>query len=222
MKRPGVVAAVLGTGTDIGKTFVGSRVLTDLRRSGVTAVARKPAQSFEPGDVERGHTDAQVLGAAAGEAAVAVCPAHRWYPVAMAPPMAADALRLPAFQIADLVDELEWPDDTAIGLLEGAGGTSSPIAHDGDNIDFARAAAADVALLVADAGLGTIHAVRTAVLSLERGLPGVPVIAVLNRFAGTALHEANARWLREIYSLDVVTDASALAARLLPTAWRAG
>ena len=36
-------------------------------------------------------TDAELLAAASGQAPWDVCPAHRWYPAAMAPPMAAEA-----------------------------------------------------------------------------------------------------------------------------------
>ena len=53
--------------------------------------------------------DAAVLGAASGESAEEVCPPHRWYDVAMAPPMAAEALGRPPFTIRDLMAELRWP-----------------------------------------------------------------------------------------------------------------
>ena len=47
-----------------------------------------------------------------------------------------------------------------LAFVEGAGGPRSPLAADGDNVDLARAVGAQLAVLVADAGLGTINAVR--------------------------------------------------------------
>ena len=85
--RPRKLVVVAGTGTEIGKTWVAARLARDLRATGYEVIARKPAQSFDPGDSS---TDAHVLAAATGEEPSMVCPRHRWYPAAMAPPMAAD------------------------------------------------------------------------------------------------------------------------------------
>ncbi|HEV3124719.1 MAG TPA: dethiobiotin synthase, partial [Candidatus Dormibacteraeota bacterium] len=83
--------AVVGTGTDVGKTYVTARLLESLRQEGIAVSARKPAQSFDASD-DPADYDAAVLGAASGELPESVCPLHRWYEMAMAPPMAADAL----------------------------------------------------------------------------------------------------------------------------------
>ena len=139
--RPRRVVAVVGTGTDIGKTWVAARLLTDLRAAGLQVAARKPAQSFDPGDDPAG-LDAAVLGAATGEPPEQVCPPHRWYETAMAPPMAAEALGRPPFTIDDLVAELLWPDrGVDVGLVETAGGVRSPLAADGDCLDYCAAVA---------------------------------------------------------------------------------
>ena len=61
--RPRRVVAVVGTGTDVGKTWVAARLLSDLRAAGLRVAARKPAQSFDPDDDPAG-LDAAVLGAA--------------------------------------------------------------------------------------------------------------------------------------------------------------
>ena len=128
-------------------------------RRGVAVAVRKPAQSYAPDEL--GSTDAELLGRASGEPAETVCPTHRWYPIPMAPPMAADALGSPPFTIADLVGELRTgARPTAITIVEGAGGPRSPLAADGDSVDLAVAIGATVVVLVAAAGLGTINAVR--------------------------------------------------------------
>ena len=53
-----------------------------------------------------------------------MCPAHRWYPAAMAPPMAAAALGREAFTSASLAAELDWPARAAVGIIETAGGVA--------------------------------------------------------------------------------------------------
>ncbi len=193
--RPGRLVVVVGTGTDVGKTWVAALLLAQLRDAGVTVAARKPAQSFDPSD-DPDSLDAAVLAAASGEAPETVCPPLRWYEVALAPPMAAAALGRPAFGMDELMAELEWPAAAVdVGLVETAGGVRSPLAADGDCLALCAALGADLVVLVADAGLGTINAVRlshNALLVLD-----TPVIVVLNRFADAVdVHVRNRDWLR--------------------------
>jgi dethiobiotin synthetase len=184
---------VVGTGTEVGKTWVSARLLTALREAGVTVAARKPAQSFAAGD-DPADRDAAVLGRASGEAPEVVCPPHRWYEVAMAPPMAAEMLGRPVFTVADLVDELRWSAGGVgieVGLVETAGGVRSPVAADGDCAALCEALQPDLVVLVADAGLGTINSVRLTVGVLPEN-----VVIVLNRFDGTnEVHGRNRQWL---------------------------
>jgi len=216
--RPATLIVVAGTGTEIGKTWVAAHLIERLVGSGATVTARKPAQSFEPEDAT---TDADVLAAAGNDDANLVCPPHRWYPVAMAPPMAADRLDRQAVLLSDLVAETNasWHDSTMtagvarFGLVELAGGPWSPAAHDGDGIDLTRRLAPDLVVLVADAGLGTINAVRPAVHALGAI---APVLVILNRFDDQSdLHRRNRAWLAEQYDLDLVTSVEQLTDRLL-------
>ncbi|MEO7428231.1 MAG: dethiobiotin synthase, partial [Acidimicrobiales bacterium] len=173
---------------------------------------RKPAQSFEPGDAT---TDASLLGDATGVGAERVCPPHRWYSVPLAPPMAADALGRPPIAIADLVAELEWPADTAVGFVEGAGGLCSPIAHDGDTLSLVERLRPDLVVLVADPALGVVSQVRLT----ARALAGTPLLVVLNRYDPTNdVHRRSLAWLREVDALDVITDLDDVASsdQLLP------
>jgi dethiobiotin synthetase len=188
---------VVGTGTDIGKTWVSVRLLDRLRSDRFAVAARKPAQSFDASDDPAGY-DASVLGAASGERPESVCPRHRWYEAALAPPMAADLLGRPAFNVADLIHELRWPAGPVdVGLVETAGGVRSPIADDGDCLALVEMLCPDVVVLVADAGLGTINAVRLAVEALEPHVVA-SVAVVLNRFEETSdLHQRNLAWLKE-------------------------
>lgn len=202
--RPDRLVLVCGTGTDVGKTWVGARLLDALRGQGITVAARKPAQSFDV-DLMGNHlgaTDAEVLGAASGEDSDTVCPPTRSYRRAMAPPMAAEALGMAPFSIADIVEELAWPArPVAVGLVEMAGGVRSPQASDGDTTHVVAALHPEVILLVGDAGLGTINAVRQsmdALATVTDRLAGVRTAVVLDRFDDRHdIHRRNRDWLAE-------------------------
>ncbi|OWY62021.1 hypothetical protein B7486_60655, partial [cyanobacterium TDX16] len=170
--RPARLVVVAGTGTEVGKTWASARALAALRDDGLAVSARKPAQSFGPGEA----TDAELLAAATGEEPYVVCPEVRWLPVPMAPPMAADALGLLPFTLSELLPT--WGPGVELGLVETAGGVRSPLAVDGDCAAYAHLLQPDHVLLVADAGLGTINGVR---LSVEALAP-LPVKVLLNRF----------------------------------------
>ena len=95
-------------------------------------------------------------------------------------------------------------DAVEVGLVETAGGLRSPLAADGDCLAMCNALEPDIVLLVADAGLGTINAVR---LTLE-GLGSLASVTavVLNRFdAGSEVHLRNVEWLRRQDGLRVLT-----------------
>jgi dethiobiotin synthetase len=125
----------------------------------------------------------------------------------MAPPMAAEVLGRRPFTIADLVGELAWPPAVGVGLVEAAGGVRSPLAADGDALALAHALLPDRVVLVADAGLGTINAVRLSLAALAEG-SSRPVTLVLNRFdAGEDLHVRNLEWLTGVDGVEAVTDA---------------
>jgi dethiobiotin synthetase len=210
--RPRTLVFVAGTATEVGKTWWTAAVARELRAAGVRVAARKPVQSGEPGAA----TDAELLAAATDEDADTVCPPARSFPLAWAPPMAARELGLPSFSTADLAGGIEWPASVDVGLVEGVGGPRSPISDDGDNVDLAHTLAPDVVVLVADAGLGTINAVRLSVAALD----GFPVIVALNRYAvegdGDPLHARNLDHLTTVDGFDVVTTPRALADRLKP------
>lgn len=186
---------VAGTATEVGKTWWGCATIALLRGEGVAVSARKPAQSFSP--AELGRTDAELLGRASGEPAEVVCVSRRWYEVPMAPPMAADVLGRPPFTVADLVGDLAPAPDARLVLVEGAGGPRSPIASDGDNVGLAAALDPAGVVLVGDAGLGTINAVRLGADALAPVVKAAGrLIVALNRYDETAdLHRRNRAWL---------------------------
>jgi dethiobiotin synthetase len=213
--RPAVVL-VLGTGTEVGKTWVGAAVARALVARGIRVAARKPAQSYDPGDDDAGRTDAQVLAAATGEDPHEVCPPHRWYARALAPPMAAAELDRPIPTIAELAAEMSPPAGAEVVLVETAGGVRSPLADDGDGLDLGARLAVTATVLVADPGLGTINSVRLSAAAVATS--GLPAPAVfLNRFdPADPLHTANRDWLRDRDGFACVTAVADLADRLAP------
>jgi dethiobiotin synthetase len=208
--RPHTLVFVAGTATEVGKTWWTAALARELRTSGTAVAARKPVQSGDPGDA----TDAEILAAATGEDAAAVCPPARTLLVAWAPPMAARELGMAPFTTADLAGGIEWPAPIDVGLVEGVGGPRSPISHDGDNVDLAHLLAPDLVVLVADAGLGTVNAVR---LSMS-ALADFPVVVALNRYAVgdrvDPLHARNLEHLTVVDGFDVVTSPRELADRI--------
>lgn len=204
--RPERLVVVLGTDTGVGKTWTTAEVSARLRAAERTVAARKPVQSFAACDVE---TDADVLAAATGEAPEQICPRHRWYAVAMAPPIAAAFLGTTPPTLQELLAELEWPPEQVdVGMVETVGGPRSPLADDGDSATLAAALEPDLAVLVAHAGLGAINAVRLCTAAVPR-----PLVVFLNHFDGGDLHDRNWRWL-QVEGFDVVVDVEALARRV--------
>jgi dethiobiotin synthetase len=197
------VFVVSGTGTEVGKTWVTSRLLEELIARGVKATARKPVQSFDP---TQGPTDADVLALACGVEPEVVCPADRSYPIPIAPPMAAEVLGRPRIAIADLVAETILPEE-GIVLVEGVGGPRSPLAHDGDTIYLMKALPANGWILIADAGLGTINATF---LSIE-AFGSEPRAVFLNKTdEDDRLHALNRDWLVDRLTCPVVTSVDEL------------
>ena len=182
-----------GTATDIGKTWLGAQVLSAVRAAGISVAARKPAQSFDADDSSP--TDAEILAAATGEPVHHVCSDRRSYPVAMAPPMAAEALGQPSPTVEELLAEMVWPSPTPqLRWVETVGGVRSPLASNGDTATLCARLRPSVVVLVADADLGAINSVRLAASALA----GHHLIVYLNRFSHrNYLHQANRQWLTE-------------------------
>jgi dethiobiotin synthetase len=198
---------VTGTGTEVGKTWVAARLIEGLRTRAIRVTARKPAQSFDP---TQGATDAEVLAAVAGDHPFTVCPAHRWYGVPLAPPMAAAALGKPPFTLADLTSETRSATGDVL-IVEGVGGPRSPLSSDGDTVDLADALEPNLVLLVSPSGLGAINSVLLGAAPLQKW----PTLVFLNHYQkANPLHDANRSWLVERAGLDVATHPDELVSRV--------
>ena len=211
---PDATVVVTGTATEIGKTWLAARLAGELRAVGIEVAARKPVMSFDASDETN---DARILAEASGESETLVCPEHRRYERAMAPPMAADALGRPRIAVEHLVDELNLP-SSGVALIEGVGGVRSPLAHDGDTISLIESVDPDYVIVVAPAGLGAINDVLTTRESLGDRRP---VIFFLNRFdTSDDINVRNLAWLRDREGVPLAVTTRRVARcilKLLPT-----
>ena len=131
---------VTGTGTEVGKTWWTARVARGAARG--RRSRSRPASRCSRATARRPTTDAECSRRPPARTKRR-CPPHRWFRLAMAPPMAADRARP-----ARVHDRRPRARDhlarraRGVGLVEGVGGPRSPLAVDGDTVDLAARARA--------------------------------------------------------------------------------
>lgn len=162
---------ILGTGTDVGKTYVTACLARSLREH-VAVTALKPIESGVAPEVVG---DAGAIAAAAGHAVV-LSPWRFVRPVS--PHLGAREAGSPiaVAEVAAWVTEQEKLGGAPISLVELAGGAFSPLGLGLTNVDLALALEPALWLLVAPDALGVLHDV-TATL---RALPRAPDAVVLS------------------------------------------
>ena len=192
---------VTGTGTDIGKTYVTGLIVKCLRDAGLSAGYYKAALSgaevaadgtLLPGDAL--HV-ARVAGLDAADVTVSYV-----YRDAVSPHLAAQIEhRLMDFaKVAE--DYRRAKERTDYLTVEGSGGIICPLRWDDDEhvvLDDLAVRLGLAALVVADAGLGTINA---AVLTAEHlHARGIPLRGfIFNNWQGGLMQEDNVRMVEEI------------------------
>ena len=168
---------VTAAGTDVGKTFVTVKLVTELHAAHRSVLALKPvASGFDPGNLAA--TDTGVLLDALGLAATpanldSVSP---WrFAAPLSPDMAAarERRRVP---FEDLVEFCRAPRPVDLTLIEGIGGVMVPLDDTHTVLDWIVEVGAPV-LLVAGSYLGTLSHTLTAVAALRaRGLEPAAII----------------------------------------------
>ena len=159
-----------------GQDVVGRGAGARAPRRGVHVAARKPVQSGEPGDDHRRRRARRRHR----RGTRTVCPPRARCSVPWAPPMAAAELGLPPFTTADLAGGIVWPASVARRPGRRRRRPALPDQRRRRQRRPRAPVAPDVVVLVADAGLGTINAVRLSVGAFA----DFPVIVALNRFDG--------------------------------------
>jgi len=167
---------MLGTGTDVGKTYVTSALARGLSRSS-RVLALKPIES----GVSTGATgDAGTIAEAAGHEPKL----SRWrYRMPVSPHLASrasgDAIDHRA--VVGWVEEQEREASPDVSLVELAGGAFSPLGPGVTNVELALALEPALWLLVAPDALGVLHDLNAAL----RAMPRPPDAVVLSQSRGT-------------------------------------
>ena len=208
---------VTGTGTDIGKTYVTGLIVKCLRDAGFAAGYYKAALSgaevaadgtLLPGDAL--HV-ARVAELDAADVTVSYV-----YRDAVSPHLAAQIEHRPMDFAKVAQDYRRAKERTDYLTVEGSGGIICPLRWDGDEhvvLDDLAVRLGLAALVVADAGLGTINA---AVLTAEHlRARGIPLRGfIFNNWQGGLMQEDNVRMVEEITGARVLARVAHGAAEL--------
>ena len=198
---------VTGTGTDIGKTYVTGLIVKCLRDAGRSAGYYKAALSgaevaadgtLLPGDAL--HV-ARTAGLDAADVTVSYV-----YRDAVSPHLAAQIEHRPMDFAKVAEDYRRAKECTDYLTVEGSGGIICPLRWDDDEhvvLDDLAVRLGLAALVVADAGLGTINA---AVLTAEHlHARGIPLRGfIFNNWQGGLMQEDNVRMVEEITGAHVL------------------
>jgi dethiobiotin synthetase len=158
-----VRVVILGTGTDVGKSYVTARLAQGLRAH-VSVLALKPIES---GVTQGALGDAGAIAEAAGHTARL----SRWrFPRPVSPHLGAreQGIALHVAEVAAWVAEQEQAAAQSVLLVETAGGAFSPLGVGVTNVDLARALEPALWLLVAPDSLGVLHDVTATLRALPR------------------------------------------------------
>lgn len=199
---------VVGTGTDVGKTYVTGLILKKLRESGLSAAYFKAAMSGNQRDSDErlipGDALAVRLASGIHQPLEDMCPYI--YEHAYSPHLAAKLEGNPVRMevVRDVFCALSRQYDYI--TMEGAGGILCPLRFDEEQIwqeDVIKAL--DIpCILVADAGLGTINAAGLTIAYMR--MRNIPVKGIFfNGFhKGNVLEEDNLRMCERVTGLRVL------------------
>ena len=175
---------VAGAGTDIGKTYVTTLLVGQLKAEGRDVLALKPVVSGVPAieDPRFATSDTARLLAAQG-VPVTLATVEACSPWRFREPLSPDMAAAAEGRSVSLQATLDWCRDRIAGahdgaavLVEGVGGVMSPMTSDGLNLDLVVALGCEV-LLVAGTYLGALSHVLTAIETLRAHK--VPLRAVI-------------------------------------------
>ena len=199
---------VSGSGTGIGKTYVSSVLIRQLKAKGQAPRALKPVMSgFDPDALDESDAGQliQALGQTLDDDTLAAMAPWR-FEAALAPDMAAvregrslSFDEVVAFCRRQLVRRDE------ITLIEAVGGVMAPMAQNRLCTDFARALDLPV-LLVVGSYLGTISHTLTAVAALKaEGLPLIGVVISESEDSPVPLAETQAAIVHQLRKIPVIS-----------------
>lgn len=217
---PGLFVAglfVVGTDTEVGKTYVSVRIVQSLVDAGVRTGVYKPAAS---GVVADQPSDGELLYAAAQLVCdpARVCPQS--FVAAVAPPIAAQLQQRTIDEDLLLSGALWWNSNCQFLLVEGAGGVLSPLSFQTTVADLAQRLQLPT-LLVAANRLGVVNQTLLSLDALKaRGLEVEAVfLNTPSRRSDSAIEDAsldsNALLLSQFTDVPIVSDIDELPTRIL-------
>jgi dethiobiotin synthetase len=170
---------ITGTGTGVGKTYVGTLIARSLRASGLRVGVYKPVAS---GCEQRGghlvSPDAVALWEAAGRPATLeqVCPQKFAAPLAPHLAARAEGRRVDPRLLREGIKV--WRDTSDIVLVEGAGGLMSPLSDDDYTADLALEFGYPLVIVAANV-LGTINATLQTLITASACCRGLGVAGIV-------------------------------------------
>jgi dethiobiotin synthetase len=196
---------ITGTGTGVGKTYVGALIARTLRNAGLRVGVYKPAASgCEMRDGALVSPDAVALWEAAGKAGTLerVCP--QVFAAPLAPHLAARAegRRIDAKLLRAGIEY--WSETSEVVLVEGAGGLMSPLSDEDYNADLAAEFGFQLVVVAANE-LGVINATLQTLITAATYCDGLDV-------AGVVLNSAT----RRDDDASIESNADELARRCVP------
>lgn len=172
---------LLGTGTGVGKTYLGQEILRAWRRAGVSTLGLKP--------IESGYDPAQPEGSDAGalcESAHAGAPPLYALRAPISPHLAAEreGSSIEPQKVTDWVrsqeDSFFGADPAGTGgvtLIETAGGAFSPLGRGLTNLDLAERLLPALLVLAAPDSLGVLHDVTATLRAMAPRRPDFVVLS---------------------------------------------
>jgi 8-amino-7-oxononanoate synthase len=189
--------AVVGTGTEVGKTHVATSLVALLRGRGQRVSGRKPIESGVAGGVG---ADQLALQQAGGE--VPSSPAPYRFEAPVSPHLAARR----EGRAVDVKVAASWAveGDADVVIVESAGGLMSPLGPGVTNLDLVREVAPAIVLLVCSDRLGVLHDVTACRWALESiGLWRRTVVCINGSTHPDASSGTNADELRSLLGIPV-------------------
>ena len=193
---------ITGTGTDIGKTYVTALLTKYLKEQGIDVAYYKAAIS---GANTIPESDAGYVKKIAGLEQSDESMVSYLFSEAVSPHLAAKINKRPIELDKIVADYQAVRDSHQFTVVEGSGGIVCPIRYDEEKIllpDIVKALRLSV-IIVADAGLGTIHnVVTTAAYIKNLGLEIEGVL--LNNYIGDLMQKDNYYMIEELTGLKVI------------------
>lgn len=168
---------ITGTDTNVGKTWVGVKILNGLKANNIPLIVRKPIESGWPDNIEE--SDAWKLANAVGQLdrLDQVCPFR--FKAAISPDRAA-SMEGQSLTLKEIIKKVTpvSKNQNEFMYFEGAGGFYSPFCSDALNADLAKSLALPV-LLVVENRLGCINQALLSIKAIRDKQLGIKAI-VLN------------------------------------------